>query len=134
MHAFMFLIPSHVGFHIKSQAAYMTAGQIICLINDFASYDKEKEANCAMNFILVLEKFGHRCDANDIPGELCLSADEAFRYVEQMLCSRVSLLEEQLLTLPAEEASVILMWVLGYHQFEKLGADRRNAERELYSL
>jgi len=60
--------------------------------------------------------------------------DEAFRYVEQMLCSRVSLLEEQLLTLPAEEASVILMWVLGYHQFEKLGADRRNAERELYSL
>lgn len=95
---------------------YKIGAKMICIINDFASYEKEKEENCYLNAIIVSDK----------------THDDGKEFIENYLSTIIQDFEHEVeyrWAFDKESSMVMLCWVLGYLRFEKLREDMRNKKR-----
>ena len=100
---------------------YNIGAKMICLINDFASYEKEKEENCYLNAIIVRDKT--HGDGKDFVENYLSTIVKNFEDESVCLGSRWSMCAQ-------ESSTLMLSWVLGYLRFEKLRIeDARNKKR-----
>jgi len=88
-------------------------GKSICIINDYASYEKELAEGCHLNSIIVRDN----------------THNDGKEFMEQYLSTIVLELENQIGDFDKESSMVMLSWVLGYLRFEKLREDMRNKKR-----
>ena len=100
----------------RDDEVYNIGAKMICLINDFASYEKEKEKNCYLNAIIVRDK-------TDGDGK---------KFVENYFHTIVEIFAQDWMWsgYAKESSTLMLSWVLGYLRFEKLREDARNKKRE----
>ena len=88
-------------------------GKLICIINDFASYEKEKAAGSSLNAIIIREQ----------------THNDGKEFVKNYLNTIVLELENQTGDVDKENSMVMLCWILGYVRFEKFREDMKNKER-----
>ena len=95
---------------------YKIGAKMICIINDFASYEKEKEENCYLNAIIVRDK----------------THNDGKEFIENYFHTIVQDFEHEVeyrWAFDKESSMLMLSWVLGYLRFEKLREDMRNKKR-----
>ena len=92
---------------------YKIVGKLICIINDFASYEKEKAAGTSLNSIIIREH----------------THNDGKEFVKNYLNTIVLELENQIEDVDNENSMVMLCWILGYVRFEKFREDMKNKER-----
>ena len=95
---------------------YKIGGKLICIINDFASYEKEVDAGSGLNAIIIREKT-HNDGKDFVENYLYTIAQDYEKEVEYRWA------------FDKEGSMVMLSWVLGYLRFEKLREDMRNKKR-----
>ena len=89
--------------------------KLICIINDYASHEKEIQEGCNLNTIIVR-------DNTHKDGKV---------FMENYLHIIVLNLEKQIGQFDKENSIIMLIWVLGYFRFEKLREDKRNIKRSI---
>ena len=83
---------------------------MICIINDYSSYEKELEDGCFLNTIIVRDK----------------SHNDGKVFMKNYFQTLVLELDKEIDRFAKDGNMIILCWVLGYLRFEKNREDMRN--------